>query len=273
MSNLNDFIGGTSLKFWRHEGHPAITTHGPYDSEQYTSIEVLGTTSDTHLYGQEYKLHHVPDKKIYAYTHANTGDYPIYVKLNLSASTTNAPNPSEGVVHSDNLVPTLQAVTRCLSYKFYSKQNETDAYTLHDTIDFSGITFASTFGQYTDNIESTASNYNERIKFGLTYTTSSGGTSWQDLGSISNSNFGRIYCIHQMKPNLDEAYITTSNEGQIIVKFEWALDTTAYNNLFSRSYNEIEGIKFANPDHQFPKLLYAGERQYGSGLYAGDTII
>ena len=63
MSNLNDFIGGTSLNFWRSEGFNNISTHGPYDGATSMDVvygpnlEILGTTSDTHHFGKELVLH------------------------------------------------------------------------------------------------------------------------------------------------------------------------------------------------------------------------
>ena len=72
MSNLNDFIGGTSLNFWRSEGFNNISTHGPYDGATGSDVvygpnlEILGTTSDTHHFGKEFKLHHVPDRRVFA---------------------------------------------------------------------------------------------------------------------------------------------------------------------------------------------------------------
>ena len=38
MSNLNDFIGGTSLSAWKTNGVAAITTHGLYDAVDAHSL-------------------------------------------------------------------------------------------------------------------------------------------------------------------------------------------------------------------------------------------
>lgn len=264
MSNLNDFIGGTRLKFWRNDGISANSSHGSYDID--SRVEILGTTTDTHYFGREFKLHHIPDRRIFYYTSSSDS---IDLKINLSASTTSAPNPSESVTHTDNLTPTLQAFARCLSYKIYTKQNLSDSYTLKGQVDPSAITF-SALG---DNVavNSSDTDVNARINFNITYSGSSASKTWQGASS-TQAQFARLFTYISMNPNLDEAWLIAPNEGQLFVKIRWELDNTAYNNLFSRTYNEVEGVHFQNFNATVMSALYSGERQYTASLQSGRTI-
>jgi hypothetical protein len=256
MSNLNDFIGGTSLQFWRSDGIDLVSTNGPYDNGN--SIQILGTTSDTHFFGKEWKLHHVPDRRLFKYQQS----YEYFdVKLNMSADKTNAPNPGEAVTHVDNLLPTLQAVARCLTFTIYTKRNEADSYTLYKTFPFTSTSF-SAFG--TPYVLSVAGTPTHKAQLNPFYSASSANSTWQGV-STTVLNFGRLQPIVSSLPSLNESFIETPDEGQFFVKMEWTIDNTAWNNIFSRSYNEVEGIYLSDLDKTVGVALYSGKREYQPG--------
>ena len=268
MSNLNDFIGRTSLSAWKTNGVAALTTHGPYDSASSglygaADLQILGTTVHNHSFGKEFKLEHVPDRKVFMLGLNNDSNYNfMYVKINTTADRTNAPNPSVSVVTADNLVPTLQAVARCLSFKIYTKQTESDAYVLKDTISMSTQDFGSTYFGTGQLIASTAAGINHSVKLYPSYTSGMNAYKWQEIDSPSNGDFGRIVVFHSMPRNIDDCFIKTANEGPIYVKVEWVLDTTAYNAIFSRSYNEVEGLKFMIENDIAIDSIYSGQRTW-----------
>lgn len=265
MSNLNDFMGGrTGIKFWRSDGIDVTSSHGAYDSQAIgaPTIEILGTTSDTHSFSREFKLHQVPDRRIFNY--GSTSGY-WWIPLNMSADMTNAPNPSEAVTHQDNLGPTLTAVMGCLRYKIYTKENDTDSWTLKDTLSAQGIT--SNWNQNTGYVTSSVTDFNARFYFQGGHTPSST-ESWQGV-NIQRNACGRLTVATQMVPNIDECFIVTPNEGQILVKLEWTIDNTEWNNIFSRSYNEVVGLKMKSAYTTNMDALYSGERQYTTYIQNG----
>jgi len=263
MSNLNDFMGGrTGIKFWRSEGIDVNSSHGAYDNHAQ-HIQILGTTSDTHSFSKEFKLHQVPDRRIFNY--GSTSGY-WWIPLNMSADMTNAPNPSEAVTHQDNLNPTLTAVMGCLRYKIYTKENDSDSWTLKDTLSAQGIT--SNWNQNTGYVTSSVTDFNARFYFQGGHTTSTNNEQWQG-GNVVQRECGRLTVVTQMVPNIDECFIVTPTEGQILVKLEWTIDNTEWNNIFSRSYNEVVGLKMESSDLSVMDALYSGERQYTTYHQAG----
>ena len=275
MSNLNDFIGGTSLNFWRSDGIPSVSTHGPYDSDEHGSygpqIQILGTTTDAHYYGKEFKLHHVPDRRVFSSVPSH-GEF--HIKLNLSADTTNAPSPTEDVSHEDNLVPTMQAVIRCLSYKIYTKQLEGDSYVLKDTISLANNTYTDFSYSTSGAVSSPSADVHRKLNVSAGWSSTSNQSHWWQDAWHTKNNFANIIIYQQRADNINESFIDTDNTGPIFIKTQWELDNTAWNNIFSRSYNEVEGIMMQNTNNNIDEAVlenvYSGQRSFVNNLDDGN---
>jgi len=270
MSNLNDFIGKNSLNFWKHSGISNISTHGLYDGPDVAYgpvVQILGTTSVTHHYGEEFKLHHVPDKRVFA---GYEGAGQFQVKINLGADKTNAPDPSANVYAEVNLVPTLTAVIRCLSYKIYTKQAENDAYVLKDTITFESKVYTDYNYNKSLYVPSSNADVHTQVIAHPHYSGQSNQSHWWQGAWVTKNNFGNIAIYRAHDANINESFLDTDNEGPVFIKVQWELDNTAWNNLFSRSYNEVEGIMFDDMEDTVMGSLYAGQRSYNNGFADGN---